>query len=77
MNPRVTFVKPLSDHRLELIFANGEIKRFDMRPYLETGIFTELKDPELFLTAKAVLGTVSWENGADLCPDTLYLEAEA
>lgn len=75
MNPRVRTVKPLEGHLLELTFANGEVKRFDMRPYLDTGIFAELKNEAVFRTAKAVLGTVTWANGADLCPDTLYLGA--
>lgn len=77
MNPRVTHVIPQPGHQLELTFANGEVKRFDMRPYLGTGIFSELKDEDLFMTARASLGTVVWGNGADLCPDTLYLGAEA
>jgi len=76
MNPRVTNVVPLPDHMLELTFSNGEVKHFNVHPLLDTGIFAELKDEALFMTAKAALGTVVWDNGADLCPDTLYLGAE-
>ena len=74
MNPRVVNVQPLAGHQMDLTFTNGEVKRFDMRPYLDIGLFTELKQEAMFATAKAALGTVTWENGADLCPDTLYLE---
>jgi Protein of unknown function (DUF2442) len=77
MNPRVASVKPLSGHRLELTFVNGEVKHFDMAPYLATGIFSELQDERMFRTVKAVLGSIAWENGADLCPDTLYLDSGA
>lgn len=77
MNPRVTNVLPLPGHLLELTFSNGEVKRFEVGPLLDTGIFAELKDEALFMTAKPALGTVVWDNGADLCPDTLYLGAEA
>lgn len=73
MNPRVDKVKPLAKHRLELHFTDGQVRLFDMTPYLGIGIFTELQDPALFNTAVASLGTVTWANGADLCPDTLYL----
>ncbi len=73
MNPRVDAVKPLTDHRLEIRFTDGQVRHFDMRPYLDTGIFAELRDQVMFNTAKATLGTVAWANGADLCPDTLYL----
>lgn len=76
LNPRVMAVVPEPDHRLLLTFTNGETKRFDLRPYLGTGLFAELLDESIFSTAKAALGTVVWENGLDLCPDTLYLEAE-
>lgn len=76
MNPRVHAVKPLADHRLELHFADGQVRVFDMRPYLDIGIFAELRDPAVFGTAQAAMGTVIWANGADLCPDTLYLGSE-
>ena len=57
-------------------FQNGEMKRFDMKPYLNIGIFNELKDPEVFYTVKPILGSIEWSDGADLCPDTLYLDGE-
>ena len=77
MNPRVVSVKPLDGYQLHLTFANGEVKQFDMRPYLDIGVFNEVKQAAMFATAKAALGTVTWDNGADLCPDTLYLEGRA
>ena len=48
MNPRVTAVRPNPDYTLTVTFANGEVKRFDVKPYLEIGIFRELKDMSLF-----------------------------
>lgn len=38
----VTEVKPQSDFILLLTFENGEKRSFDMKPYLEKGIFQEL-----------------------------------
>lgn len=73
MNPRIDAVQPLADHRLRLHFTDGQVRIFDMRPYLGIGIFSELRDPAMFNTATASLGTVTWANGADLCPDTLFL----
>ena len=46
-----------------------------MKPYLEIGIFKELKNRSLFNSVKAFLGSIQWKNGQDLCPDTLYLES--
>ncbi len=76
MNPRVRSVKPMPDHILEIVFSNDQKKRFDVKPYLDHGLFSELKNLEMFATASAVLGTVVWSNGLDICPDTLYLGAE-
>ena len=56
MNPRVVAVTPGSGFQLALTFSNGEEKRFDMRPYLDKGVFTELADEAMFMTAKPALG---------------------
>jgi hypothetical protein len=72
MNPRVTDVEPQADYKLKLTFSNGEVRLFDVKPYLATGIFQELRDPEMFNSVRPVLGSVQWKNEADLCPDTLY-----
>ena len=76
MNPRVKKVTPDSNYRLYITFDNGEIKIFDMNPYLQIGIFKELKDKALFNSVKPFLGSIQWKNGQDLCPDTLYLESK-
>ncbi len=75
LNPRVVSVAPEPGYQLLLTFSNGEVKRFDMHPYLGMGAFHELQDEALFRTAKPALGTVVWDNGLDLCPDTLFLKS--
>lgn len=75
MNPRVTMVKPQKDYRLLLQFDNQVWRIFDVSPYLEKGIFKELKSLDVFFSVKVVDGTVQWINEADFCPDTLYLES--
>ena len=72
MNPRVKKVKPDEDYGLRITFTNGEVRIFDVKPYLETGIFRELKNPEEFRAVRPFLGSVQWKGGQDLCPDTLY-----
>jgi len=76
MNPRVKEVKALKNYSLELVFTNDEIRVFDAKPYLEKGIFQELKRLDLFNSVKPSLGSIQWKNGQDLCPDTLYLESK-
>jgi len=74
MNPRVRDVKPNPDYTLTLTFTNGEVKIFDVKPYLDKGIFKELRDKSLFNSVRPFLGSIQWQNGQDFCPDTLYLE---
>lgn len=65
-------VEPLKNYLLLLTFDNGEKKKFDMKPYLETGIFKELKDIKLFSTVKISFDTIEWANQADFDPEVLY-----
>lgn len=76
MNPRVVSVKADKDFKLLITFNNGEKKSFDVKPYLETGVFRELKDISMFNSVKPFLGSIQWANGLDLCPDTLYIEGK-
>ena len=71
----VTEVTPLENYKLSLKFKNGEEKIFDMMPYLETGIFKELKDEALFKTVRISFDTVEWANEADIDPETLYKDS--
>lgn len=73
MNPHVTSVRTLDDYELELSFGNGEIRRFNVKPYLGRGIFVRLRDPAVFQAARVVAGSVEWPAGLDLSYDTLYL----
>lgn len=75
MNPRVKEARPNPDHTITLTFANGQIKVFDVKPYLDKGVFRELRDLSLFNSVRPFLGSVQWRGGQDLCPDTLYLES--
>lgn len=45
-------VKPIDNYELILTFENNEVKLFDMIPYLDKGIFQELKDENLFKAVK-------------------------
>ncbi|MDR2234048.1 MAG: DUF2442 domain-containing protein [Tannerella sp.] len=66
MNPKVIKVNPEPNFMLNLWFANGEQRRFDMKPYLDFEVFQVLSNPLLFNTATVFLGSVTWANDADL-----------
>lgn len=76
MNPRIKEVHPNQDFTINIKFDNGEQKVFDVKPYLDKGIFRELREQRLFNSVKPFLGSVQWKNGQDFCPDTLYLESK-
>ena len=70
--PRVQSVQPEADYMLRLTFTNGEVRRFDVKPYLSKGIFRELQNTAMFNSVRPCLGSIQWGNEADLCPDMLY-----
>ena len=76
MNPRVIQAACREDHHILLVFANGETKLFDIRPYLDYPVFQPLRDLPYFLRGRAGHGTVVWPHDEDFCPDTLYLESQ-
>jgi hypothetical protein len=75
MKAKVSKVKPLSNYQLELTFNTNEVKIFDVKPYLNKGIFNELKEPEIFYKVRESFGSILWPNGQDFGPDTLYEES--
>ena len=72
MTPTVQNAIARPDYQVELLFDNGEKRLFDMAPYLDFGVFAELKDRKLFETVHVSFDSVEWKNGADLCPEVLY-----
>jgi hypothetical protein len=75
MNPRIVDVRAEEKYHIRIWFTNGEVRVFDVSPYLETGLFSELKEEYMFRTVKPFMGSIQWKNGLDLCPDTLYEES--
>ena len=73
MNPHVRSVRALDDYEIEVEFENGESRRFDLKPFLDRGVFVRLRDLAVFRGARVVAGSVEWPTGLDLSYDTLYL----
>ncbi len=68
-------VTVLEGFRVLLEFSTGEHKVVDLEPLLRGPIFAPLKqDPALFRAVRVdeELGTIVWDNGADIDPDVLY-----
>ena len=69
-------VKPQDNYVLLLTFENGEKRQFDMKPYLDFGIFQELKDLRIFKTVKPSFDSIEWDNEADFDPEILYQKSQ-
>ncbi len=65
-------VKAKESYILQLIYSNGEARILDMKPYLDFGIFKELKNEKIFNSVKISFDTIEWSNEADLDPEFIY-----
>jgi len=74
--PKIIDAKYVGNFTIEVEFDNGERKRINCHKYLKGKIFEELKDEEKFKEFFIDGYTVCWPNGADIAPETLYLEGE-
>ena len=72
---KVVAVKANEDFSLDLKFNDNSLRRFDARPYLDSGVFSELKDISYFKQVSIAYGTVQWPHEQDISPDTLYIES--
>ena len=55
MNPHVVGVEVKQECVLKLAFENKEVRLFDVSPFLDKGIFSELKDINYFKQVKVAL----------------------
>lgn len=65
----------LGGYRLRLTFSSGETGEVDLSNLPgEGGVFTPLSDPEYFgkVFVHPELGVLTWPNGADIAPETIY-----
>ena len=70
----VKIVKPLPDYKIYVEIDDGRKGIFDVKPYLDHGVFRELKNVEYFNQVNVFLGAVTWPNEQDIAPETLISE---
>jgi hypothetical protein len=75
MLPRPTAVIASEDYTLKITFNNGEIRIFNVSPYLIYPAFEVLRVISLFMQARVAHNTVVWNEDVDIAPESLYLES--
>ncbi|MGH7496353.1 MAG: DUF2442 domain-containing protein [bacterium] len=72
---RIKSVEVLHEFHVRLEFTDGSQKEIDLALYLHGPIFEPIRNnPAVFRSVKVDkrMGTIVWENGADIDPDVLY-----
>jgi hypothetical protein len=54
--------------------ADGRKGIFDLKPYLDRGVFRELRNVHYFNQVSILFGAVTWPNEQDIAPETLLAE---
>ena len=69
---RIAEVDSLPACRLRLRLTDGSTIEHDVSRLLVGSVFDPIREqPEMFARVRIDGGTVSWPNGADLCPDVV------
>jgi hypothetical protein len=70
-------VEPLEGFRVRLGFTDHTQRVVDLEPYLHGPVFDSIRnDPAIFRSVRVDkrMGTIVWDNGADIDPDVLYYD---
>lgn len=70
----VVNVQTLDNYELLVEIADGRRGVFDVKPYLEFGVFQELKNPQYFERVAIEHGALTWPNEQDIAPENLLSE---
>ena len=62
------------DYRIYVEIEDGRKGIFDLKPYLDFGVFRELRDVHYFNQTGILFGAVTWPNEQDIAPETLLAE---
>jgi hypothetical protein len=75
--PVVIDAKYVGDYKLHVTFNNGEERIADFSNWgIGRGVYKPLKDKSYFMKFFVDGWTISWPNGADIAPETLYEDGE-
>ncbi len=75
--PRIIGIEPLDDYKLKLRYETGEMRLFDVMPYITGDWFGLLRDKGYFKSVRIISegNGIEWREGQDIAPHELYEES--
>ena len=72
--PKILNVEALDDYKLKLCYETGELKLFNVLPYISGRWYEELFNHEYFKSVHLISDGkgIEWGNGQDIAPHELY-----
>lgn len=74
---KIIAVEPRDNYILFVTLSNGNSGEFDVSPYVEKGIFQELKDRKYFSQVRPICGGIAWPHEQDFSVDAIEQEMKA
>lgn len=74
LHHKLTKVEAIQPYFLHLHYTSGEIKTFDVSPYITGSWYGELSNKDYFITVQLLPdgSGIRWPNGQDIAPHELY-----
>ena len=64
----------IDNHRVTVLFENGEHGVFDCSPYFNMGYYKPLTDPAVFKCVRVSYGWLNWPGDIDIGADDVWAE---
>ena len=75
--PVVVYAQYRGGFQIRLTFNDGTEGTVNFEDWLDGPVFEPLRNEDFFRRFFIDAGTISWPNGADIAPETLYERAKA
>ena len=69
--------KAIDDHRVSVVFNNGESGVFDCAPYFDMSYYKPLTNPAVFKGVQVSFGWLNWPGDIDIGADDVWDDIKA
>ncbi len=73
---KVVSVEAIENHKLRVSLSGNKKGVFDVSPYLDKGVFRELRDLQYFRRVRVAYGGVMWPHEQDFSAETIEYELQ-